>query len=879
MRLLDPIFRRGRLDRQLEAELRFHVERQIADYVAQGMAPDDARRRVRLEFGSLDSVQEECRDARPLRWLEDLVKDGRFAARVFLRSPGFTSVAVLTLAVGIGATTAMFTIVHSVLLRPLPFPAADRLVWIRNHNVSSDAHDISSRMSQFRDWRDRARLFEGLAAYHDYFTHLSYNLTGRGEPERLSGIEVSASLFPLLGERPALGRLFRDDEDVPGAAPVVVLSHGLWHRRFGSDPGIVDQPLILNGRSHSVIGVLRPGQALTGALLPGTELDVYLPLVRDESAERLGGYLAVLGRLRPGVSLDQAHAELSAIQAGMAVQRPSMGEFRPVIVPLSERVAGPVRPALVVLFGAVGFVLLAGCANLGNLLLARATARRKEISVRTALGATGSRLLRQMLAESLVLVSLGAAAGIALASAILRLFTQRNWLNLPRLAEVQLDGTPLVFALAVSGVTAIFFGSLPALQGSRIDLADALKEGGRAAAPGRRSQRFRAALVATQVGLALVLLIGTGLLLRSLWRILDVDPGFRPENVIAMRVDPGNRYPPGPRLSAFFDEVLRRVSTLPGVSSAALVYNLPLDRNMVWTVGIPGKIDAPGTQPTAFTRIVSPGYFRTMGITLIEGRDIGVDDRADRTPVVVVNETLARLIAAEHEPLASRLVIGGREHVVVGVVGDVRHQALEREPGAEMYLAHRQGEAPGVRAVLTGFDLVLKTSVDPHGIVPLVRREVWAVDPDQAVGKVVPIPHLVERSLLSRRLLTGLVAAFGGLALLLSVTGVYGVVSYGVAQRTQEIAIRMALGARASAVHALVLRQTASVALLGLLAGIGAAFALTRLLSSQLYGVTRTDPVSFAVAAGGLVALVLLASYLPSRRAARVDPGVALLRQ
>jgi predicted permease len=370
MRLFNPIFRRGRLDRQLEAELSFHVERQIADYVAQGMAPDEARRQVRLDFGGLDSVQEECRDARPLRWLDDLVKDVRFALRLLHRSPGFTSVAILTLAIGIGATTAMFTIVHSVLLRPLPFPAPERLVWIRNEHVSSDGKDLPIRMSQFREWRDRARSFEGLAAYNEYFTHLSYNLTGHGEPERLSGIEVSASLFPLLGERPVLGRLFRDDEDVPGGASVVVLSHGLWQRRFGGDRGIVGQPVILNGRPHTIIGVLRPDQALTGALLPGTGLDVYLPLVRDESAERLGGYLAVLGRLRPGVSLNQAQAELGAIQAGMAAQRPFMGEFRPVIVPLSQRVAGPVRPALVVLFGAVGFVLLAGCANLGNLLLA-----------------------------------------------------------------------------------------------------------------------------------------------------------------------------------------------------------------------------------------------------------------------------------------------------------------------------------------------------------------------------------------------------------------------------------------------------------------------------------------------------------------------------
>lgn len=873
MRWLDVIFRRKRLERHLEAELSFHVDKQIADYVAGGMAPDEARRQARLDFGGLDQIKEECRDARPLRWLEDFLKDGRFALRLFLRSPGFTSAAIVTLAVGIGATTAMFTVVHSVLLRPLPFPGPERMVWITNSRAAMRRLDGESRMSQFREWRDRARSFEGLAAYHAYFTHLSYNLTGRGDPERLSGIEVSASLFPLLGQKPAAGRLFRADEDLPAAAPTVVLGYGLWQRRFGTDPGIVGQSLTLNGRPCSVIGVLPPHPDFMASLLPGVELDLYLPLVRDERAESYGFYLAVLGRLRSGVSLEQARAELRSIQAAMAAQRSFLNEFRPEMVPLSQRVAGSVRPALVLLFGGVGFVLLAGCANLGNLLLTRATGRRREISVRTALGATGSRLLRQMLAESLVLVALGAAAGVALAGVLLRLLTQRNWLNLPRIAEIELDGTALVFALGLSVLTGLFFSSIPSLQGVRIDLTEALKEGGRGAAPGRRSNRFRAALVVMQVALALVLLIGTGLLLRSLGRVLDVDLGFRPENVIAMRIDPGDRYERGARLTAFLDEILGRVSSLSGVRSAAFVYNLPLDRDMTWAVAFPGKTYVPGTEPVAFARIVTPGYFRTMGIRLFQGRDVSEHDRPGGTRVVLVNETLARIIAAVREPLSSGLLIDGTEYRVIGIVGDVRHQALEKEAGPEIYLPLSQGEP------FTGFDLVLKTSVEPASIAPLVRREVWAVDPDQAVGKVVTIRQLVERSLLPRRLLTALVAAFGGLALLLAFTGVYGVVSYGVAQRTQEIAVRMALGARAGAVHALILRQTALVALLGVFIGLGAALALTRLLSSQLYGVTRTDPMTFTVVTGGLLALVLLASYLPSRRATRLDPRLALLHE
>ncbi len=876
--LLNP-FRRRDMEPQLDAELRFHIEEQVQALLAQGIAEDEARRRVRLEFGGLDQIKEECRDVRPLHWAADFIRDVRFGARSFLRAPNFAAVAILTLTIGIGATTAVYTAIESMVIRPLPFPDPDRLVWIRDQVPSLGITANEIRMSEFRAWREQTTSIEDIAAYNAFFAHLSYNLTGRGEPERLSGVEVSSSLFRLLGVKPTVGRVFSGDEELPKAARVVLLTDGLWRRRFAANPDILGQPLTLNEQIHTIVGVLPPGFHFGSTFAPAANIDVFVPLVRDESAENFGFYLAVLGRLRPGISTQQAQTELISIHRHLEEVRPFLSDFKPNVIALSAHVSGPVRNSLRLLGATVGLFLLLGCANLANLFLARGLSRTREIGIRLSLGGARRRLIRQFAAEALLIAAIGGMLGIVFAYGLLRLVPYARSLHLPRLEEIHLDPWVVAFALSLSVGCSLLFGILPAVSSTSVDIASALKNAASTASGSRTGARLRAILVSAQVGIALVLLIDAGLLIRSFERVLNTDPGFRPEHVLAMRLDAGAKYPRGSQLVPFLTEVRHRVTALPGMESVALVYNLPLDRDMTWDVAIPGKQYRQGMiGDSAYTRIATPGYMRTIGIPIEAGRDFSLVDDRDHPDVVIINHSLARMIAPYRQPLSSTINVNDRAHLVIGIVADVRHSGLDREAGSEIYLSYAQMPA-SERVLFTGYDLVVRTPAEPQTVVPAIRHVVWSIDRDQPIGPVIAMTDLVDRSLSPRRFVMLLLSLFSGVALAIAAVGVYGVVSYTVSRRTHEIGIRMAVGATAGQVQRLIIGEASLVAGAGIVVGIAASLALLPLFSSQLYGIKHTDAATFLLAPLVLLGVAVLASALPAHRATRIDPRSALLHE
>jgi predicted permease len=679
---------------------------------------------------------------------------------------------------------------------------------------------------------------------------------------------VSAGLFPLLGARAAAGRLFTDGEDVPGAAPVVILSHAFWRRRFAADRSIVGEALIINDTPRTVAGVLGPGFRFSGTLVAAPEFDVFLPLVRSKETYRYGMYLGVLGKLRQGVTREQAAEQIAALQK-TAFGNSELRDLRQEVRPLSHRVTAAMRGPLWMLLGAVALLVFTGCANLANLFLARAAARSGEVSVRAALGAGRGRLVRQLLTECSLLVGTGTALGLALASLTLYWLSGADWVEMPRRAEMGVHWPVALFAVLTCGFTTLLFGLAPALQASRVDVVAGLKEGGRATGSGT-PRRLRWALVAAQVGLSFVLLAGSGLLMRSLVKLLEVSPGFMPEQLIAMRVDPGERRDRGPRMSVFFEDILTRVRAIPGVTSAALGVNLPLDRNMRWGYDIRGQSKAEDLSNVAAVRMVSPGYFYTLGIQMHAGRDFDSRDAADAPRVVVVNRTLARHIAAVREPIGSTLRIAGRDHEVIAVVDDVKHEGLDRESGAELYLAQSQSlPFPMV-------DVVVRSALPAGAVAAAVRSAVWAIDPDQPVGTPYTLEARLNRSLSPRRFFTWMLAAFAVFAMLLAFAGVYGVVSYGVTTRKREIGLRMALGATNSDIMRLFATESMAAGTLGLALGTVGAIAFVRLLGSQLYGITSSDPIAFACAGSIVCASIVVATLFPTRFAVRLDPKHAL---
>ena len=790
------------------------------------------------------------------------------------KNPGFTAVAVLTLALGIGANTAIFSVVNGVLFRPLPYKDPGRIVQLWATYTTSSALQIILSPADFFNLADENRVFEEAAIYRRGYM----NLSGGGEPERVWSARASTNLFRLLGVGPSLGRAFLPDEGRPGKGQVAILSHGLWQRRYCADRAILGKPVTLDTNPYVVVGVMPPGFAF-----PSATTDVWVPFVPTaEDLESHGTQSAyAVARLKPAVRLEQAQADMDAIAARLANTYPETNKGRGFrLVPLQEQIVGGVRQVLLILFGAVGLVLLIACANVANLSLARGTGRQREIAIREALGADRLRVVRQLLTESLLVALIGGGLGLLIAPGAIALLRTIGPTDFPRLDGVSVDHWVLWFTFGVSVVSAILFGLMPAFQVSKPNLNGSLKEAAMASQAGFTifgRHRMRSMLVISQVALALVLLAGSGLMIRSFWRLVTVDPGFDPRNVLMVSLSlPATKYPTTQACNAFFEEVLERVASLPGVTAAGAVNVSPVSGGGITnSFQIEGRPPArQGESPEAEFEIISPGYFRAMGVKLLRGRYFTNYDRRSAPGVGIISQALARRYWPNDDPVGKRIHVdwggGGFEAEIVGVVGDTRDMALAVPPMPQLYLSYLQFENYGEMT------LAVRTSSDPLDLAHAIERQVWTVDKDQPVADVMTLEGVLFKSVAEPRFRTLLLGIFAGLALSLAAVGIYGVMSYTVAQRTHEIGIRMALGAQRNTVLKLVIGNGLRLALIGVGTGILSALALTRFLASLLYGVKPTDPLTFAVVSLILTAIALLASYIPARRATKVDPMVAL---
>lgn len=813
--------------------------------------------------------------------MEALIKDIRYALRALRDRPGFTIVAVITLALGIGANSAIFSVVSAVLLNPLPYHEPDRLVVALYGGGQSSSNPVSPR--DFRDWQEQNTVFEQMAAASLW----GPNMTGRDQPEQIRGLQATGNLFDMLGVEAALGRGFTEDDDKAGAEPVVVLSDQLWKRRFGGDPSIIGQTLTLDGRTYTVIGVMPPSFQFPFFWATRTEM-WSLSQLNTADFSRRARFLRVFARLKPDATVAQAQAEMASISARLAEQYPDTNTgLAAVVTPLHQKITGQYRSTLLVLLGAVGFVLLIACTNVANLLLARASAREREIAVRLALGATRLRLVRQLLTESVMLAIIGGAAGLALAFWSVRALVAGLPADaLPRQQGIGVDAGVFAFTLLLCLLTGIVFGLAPAIQASKTDLNESLKSGGKNAAGDSRGRSMRSGLVVAELALALMLLTGAGLMTRSFIRLQSIDPGFNSQDLLTMTISvAGTSQAQGPRRAQFFQQALERIEALPGVRSASFVNHLPLggDRwGTQFTVeGQPAP--APGQAPGAAFRVAHSGYLETMGIRLLSGRDFTERDTLDAPGVVIINEAIARQYWPGEDPLGKRIKLGDIEAQipwlsVVGVVGEVKQEDWAEEGRNEVYIPYLQ-----TRIYLTGpqphnqyLTLVVRTDSDAISLASSIRREVWAIEPNAPISSVATMEEITANEVWQPRLSMFLLGGFAVVALLLAAVGIYGVMSYSVTRRTQEIGVRMALGASQGDILKLVVSQGLKLSILGLGIGLAAAFALSRLLEGLLYQISPTDPVTFALVAFVLGAVAFVSCYLPARRAAKVDPQVAL---
>ena len=807
-------------------------------------------------------------DTRGLPAPDTILQDLRYTFRTLRRDSGFTTFAVLIVGLGIGASATVFSVVDALLLRPLPFHEPERLVWIANHDTSGLSGQ-TTQVDYLLDLRERNRSFSDMAGYFAFYGVGDNLLSGQGEPERLSGVPVSENFFQLLGIQPQLGRLFTAEECKWHGPKAVLLSHGLWTRRFGSDAGIAGRTLTINDEPVTVAGVLPASFDMASVLAPGSHFDLYFPFPLSPETNRWGNTMAIVGRLKPGVAISSAQAEITILAGQISGAHKERNNFEGKLTPLAEHVSGRIRPALLVLACAVGVVMLIVCANLSNLLLARTAARQKEIAIRTALGAGRGRLIRQMLTEGVTLSCCGAVLGVILATGGTHILTRIEGLSIPLLGNVRTDVTALAFCLAAAVLTGVVFGLAPALQVPAVALHDVLKDTTRGSTAGKSRNWIRSALVVSEIAFACVLLVSAGLLVRSFLRVLDVNLGFRPEHAATVRVDPETHYSTQAQQNAYFDDVLRRVRDTLGIGAAGLTDALPLGRNRSWGAPAKGQVYPPGKFPDAFVRIVSDGYLKAMGIALIAGRDISERDTPSSAPVIVINQTMARTLWPGQNAVGQIMRACG-ERQVVGVVGDVRHLALEQGSGMEMYLPMRQCND------ISSVDLVVRSSLPPAELAASVRAALKPIAPNLPGQDFRTVQQLVDKAVSPRRFVVALLGGFALFALLLASLGIYGVVSYGVTQRTQEIGIRMALGASASRLQAGIIAQTLALAAVGMLIGAVASGLLARALGGLLFGVTATDPLTFLSMPVVLALVAAIAGYLPARRASRIDPSIAL---
>jgi predicted permease len=859
-------FRHAELDRDLDDELESHLDMLTDENVRRGMSPEEARRRSHLELGGLANLREAHRETRGLPSVETLLQDLRYTFRILRRDVGFAVFAILIVGLGIGASATIFSVVDALLLRPLPFKDSANLVWIAN---KKSIPEQTTQVGHLLDAREANKSFTDIAGYNPYYGVGDSKLTGDGEPERLTAVPVSENFFAVLGVQPQLGRTFSADECKFNGPKAVMLSNGLWKRRFGSDPGIVGKTVRLNDDAVTVVGVLPASFDFATVFAPGSQIDLYAPFPLTPETNRWGNTLAVIGRLKPGATVQSAQAEFSVLGPQIHGQHPERNDYQPLLTTLKEHVTGRLRPALFLLAGAVGAVMLIVCANLSNLLLARNATRQKEMAIRVALGAGRRRLIRQMLTESIVLSGAGAVVGVVLAAVGTQVLTHLNAISLPLLANVQLNASALAFTLLIAVVTGLAFGLVPALQVPSIGVGESLKDSNRGSTGGKTHTWIRGSLVVVEVAFACVLLVGAGLLIRSFLRVLDVNLGFRPEMAGVMRIDPSSAYSTQGQSNAYFDEVLRLVAATPGIEAAGLTDVLPLEGDRSWGVSGKGQVYPRGQNPEAFVRIVSNGYLKAIGIPLIAGRDFTERDTPSSEPVIVINQTLARTLWPDQDPIGQVVTQdGGRR--VVGVVGDVRHVALEQGSGSEMYLPIRQTRAYSL------VDLVVRTTIPPAVLAPAIRAVLKPLDPNLPPSEFRTVQQLVDKASSPRRFVVTILTGFSAFALVLASLGIYAVISYSVHQRTQEIGIRMALGASARQLQTRIIFQTLCVAGLGMLLGLGASWILTRVLGGLLFGVAPTDPATFIGTVVILLMVAAVAGYFPARRASRIDPMTAL---
>jgi putative ABC transport system permease protein len=865
---LGGIFGRATRERELAEELESHLQMHVEDNIRSGLSPEEARRQALVKLGGVEQTKETYRRQSGVPMLGDLWQDLRFGTRALLRQPTFTLVAVLTLALGIGANTALFSVINAVLLRPLPFPDADRLVVL--YETSPPAFETAVSVPNLRDWQQQNSVFEGITAY----VAGAFNLQAGDSPQRLRGLSVQANYFDVLGLRPQLGRAFLRGEDEAGSARVVILSDALWRNSFGADPGIVNRTIPLNGQKYTVVGVMPPELSA----LSRTQLWSPLVFSEGETEDRRSRTYYTIARLKQGVTPEQASEQLRLIAARLEQQYPEAQAGRGALLrSYEEEIVGDVRLPLFLLMGAVGFVLLIACTNVANLLLARAAGRYREIAVRVALGAGRWRLVRQFLTEGVLLSVAGGAVGIATAWLGLDMLGKLAFAFLPRASEIKLDVRVLGFTLLVSLLTGIMFGLAPAAQALQTNVQEALKDGGKGSAQGFGGNFVRSLFVVTEIAAAFVLLIGAGLLIKSFVKLQAVEHGLKPDHVLTAKLSLApERYTDGDALRHFHRQVLERVASLPGVEAAGVTTHLSVEQyGTNGYLAVEGKTYAPTQEPLVELRVISPDYFRAMGMTLVRGRAFDERDTQESPIGVIVNETLARTVWPGEDPLGRR--VSGRPITpgwvqVVGVVADVRNMGLERPPAPEFYFNYEQGGAD----ILRSMTLVVRSRLDPASLGASMRREVQAVDPAQPLFSVQTMQAVLDGTMSGRRLNMTLLGVLAALSLVLAVVGIYGVMSYNVTQHTREIGIRMALGAQRSDILKLVVGRGARLALAGVLIGLVVSLFLTRLMSGLLYGVSAADPATFGGIAALLFIVALIACYLPALRAIKIDPLIAL---
>ena len=863
---------RSRMESEMDAELRFHIEAFAEDLVRNGVPRQEAMRRARIEFGGIERAKEECRDARGTNFVESLIQDLRYGLRMLRRFPGFTLVAAFSVALGIGANTAVFSVVSTVLLSPLPYADADRLVLVKYRTIQPRSGPFELTPASYLELRRANKSFEGIAD----FTASDFNSSGGvDQPERLSGQMVSPSFFSVLKVSPLIGRGFTDDDEKDGAPRVAILSYGLWQRHYGGQANVIGETLTLDDEHYEVVGV-----APRGFDFPRKGTDIWVPKIfaASEVHDRNSYYLNVIARLKTGVSLDHAQSELNVFAHNWAESYPENRSLALTLMPLRDTVVQGFQQALVVLQAAVAFVLLIACVNVANLLLARSAVREKEIASRAALGASARRLIRQLLTESVILALVGGTLGLLLATLGIRILKLMNPGTIPRLDEVTIDSPVLAFTFGISCLAGFAFGLAPALGLARLDVQRTLKEGG----PGSgAAQRLRGVLVVAEIALSLVLMVGAGLLIRSFLRLQNVSLGFTPEHLLTLQMRlPKDEAQDSTRVANLFREVIERVQAVHGVQVVGVATALPvMELGIRSSLTIEGRTEpSPGQPPRlANNRVVSPGYFRALGIPLIEGRLPSTQDSTQVLPVAVINRAMAKRYWSDENPVGKRfrLQASGTPPpwlTVVGVVGDIHQGGLDTAPVPEFYTPFTQDYPPFAVPLV----LFVRTDGNPWRLISEVREQIGAVEKNLPVFAIQTMEDVLAQWLAPRRFNLLLMSVFAGVALALAAVGIYGVVSYSVSQRTRELGVRVALGAQPRDLLALVIRQGLVLAVTGVVMGLVVSFGLTRWLATLLFGISATDPITLASVASLFMLVALFACYLPARRAMKVDPMVAL---